>query len=200
MSEQTRKKFDIEEQRANDVIAAIKTIVPLVSVIREWGKVAKELSSVRERLKELELNQETLNRSCEIISNNSVKSAIEEEISIQAKELELFSQRELQLSESYQELDNEIVAYREYMKYFSYVSDEIVDKVLELNSFEDKDEVLAMICLLNHIDNMFNKVYDERLCKVQKIFKKTIGEYATFHEQVVLGAGWNALLNYIIHH
>lgn len=191
MSENTRKKFDIEEQRARDYITAIKTIVPLVSIIREWGKVAKELSSVRERLKELELNQETLNRSCEIISNNSVKSAIEEEISIQAKELELFSQKELQLSEMYFELEEEIKTYREYMDDFLYVSDKIVDKVLELNSFENKEEVLAMLCFFNHVDN--NYCDDDRMLAIARGY----GIVESGNE-IQICSGWNAMLNYLM--
>ena len=38
MSEQARKTFNVKEQKAKDVLAAIQTVKPVITLIREWGK------------------------------------------------------------------------------------------------------------------------------------------------------------------
>ena len=43
MSEQARTVFDIEEQKAKDVLAAIKVVKSVLPIIREWGKKKKNI-------------------------------------------------------------------------------------------------------------------------------------------------------------
>lgn len=48
MSEQSRKMFDIDEQKAKDVLAAIQAVKPVLSLAREWGIKTRTYTQVTE--------------------------------------------------------------------------------------------------------------------------------------------------------
>ena len=191
MSEQTRRKFDIEEQKVKDLISMIRTITPLVSVIRKWGQAGNEVAETKAKFDKFNRNIGKLKDVCKIISNESAKAAVEEEIMLQTVELADASRRNLESTRIYNYLEREIIDYRSYMDSFSGINDRIVNKALELNFFENEEEFFAMLCLFNSIDS--------NLCDNNKLLEKA--RENSFEEGIAIinnCRGWNNILNYLI--
>ena len=145
MSSEARKPFYIEEQRAKDILQAIKTITPVISIIRDWGKAENELTEVTIKVAELEENISALRKSLNIILNEDVNQAINNEIKDQLEELEKVSSKKETLKEKCEKLESEIIDYQRYVKLFQDINTHIMELVLKAYSFEKDDEFFAMI-------------------------------------------------------
>ena len=145
MSLEARKIFNFEEQRANDILQAIKTITPVISIIREWGKAENELTDVTTKVAELKENISALRKSLNIILKEDVKQAINNEIKDQLVELEKFSRKKETLKEKCERHESEIVDYQRYVKLFQDINTHIMELVFKVYSFEKDDEFFAMI-------------------------------------------------------
>lgn len=146
MSEQARKTFNVKEQKAQDVLAAIQTVKPVISLIREWGKrlerykslayknqkLSEEISSIKLTIS-LTINESDLERQLTAILENK-SSEYTESI-----------KEETKLKSICEDLEKEINLYKEYAASFNWVDKTILKALLGLNSFEDKEEFLSMM-------------------------------------------------------
>lgn len=191
MNENPRKEFNFQEQKVKDLISMIRTITPLVSVIREWGRVGNERAELKAKVEKFNRNIKNLKDVCTIISNDSAIAVIEEEIRNQTIELADSSRRNLLSIRIYDSLEREIINYRDYMNHFSGINDTIVNKILKLNFFENEEEFIAMLCLFNSIDS--------NLCDNNKLLENA--KENGFEEGIEIintCRGWNNILNYLI--
>lgn len=151
MSEQARKVFNIEEQKAKDVLAAIKVVQPVLSLIREWGKKEQEYKQLSEDNKKLSEEISSVKHTVRLTINGS---DLERQLTIilkdKSSEYEESSKREAELKCICDKLEREVLLYQEYAKMFSWIYKSIIEKVLELNTFLDKEEYLSMMFLFNN--------------------------------------------------
>lgn len=151
MNKEIRKPFSLEEQRAKDLLAAIKTVTPVIDLIREWGKQEKEYNEVMEKEKALSKEIESIKYVLGIAYTggelkDSLSTLLEKketsykEVSEQVKELKA-------ICDSY---ENEVISYQDYVDLFT-VDEDIILNVLELKLLKTKDEGLAIVFFIyNH--------------------------------------------------
>lgn len=151
MSLEARKIFNFEEQRAKDVLQAIKTITPVISIIREWGKVEEEFLDVSDKLRVLKENISTLRKSLNIISDEFIRNNINDKIKKDSEELKELSSKEETLKEKCERLENEIIEYQRYVEIFKDINSDIMELVFKADSFENNDEYLAIIFIVLNI-------------------------------------------------
>ena len=149
MSQQARKVFDIEEQKAEDVLAAIKVVQPVLSIIREWGgktqeytkltednsRLSNEIASIK-HVVGLTCTLSTLAEElCEILDNKTLvyKESIK---------------KEEELKNICSDMEKEVLLYQEYAKLFSWIDRSTIEKLLNLSHFSEKEEYLSMMFLL----------------------------------------------------
>lgn len=155
MSLEARNTFNSEEQRAKDVLQAIKTITPVISVIKEWGSCEKELIQVADEVTKFKKNISELRESLNIISDEFVRNTINYKIKVDSEELEKISSKKETLKKKCEKLENELIEYKKYAISFKDISDNIMEIVFKENSFENEDEFLAMIFIVLNIDSKF---------------------------------------------
>lgn len=148
MSEQARTVFDIEEQKAKDVLAAIKVVKSVLPIIREWGKKEekyKNLSTYNQKLSE---QIRSINLTIAETDNRHLYPLLKDKNS----EYDESSKREAELKCICDNLEGEVFLYQKYAKIFSWIDKSIIEKVLNLNNFKDKEEYLSMMFLLLNAD------------------------------------------------
>ena len=164
MSSEARKTFCIEEQRAKDILYAIKAISPVIEIIRAWGDAENELTEVTTKVNQLQENISALSKSFNILDIEDAKTAVNNEIKKQEEKLLKFSSRRERLKEKCDDLENEIVEYQKYAKRFQDINTHIMELVLKEYSFEKDDEFLAMIfmCIINESRNLDSRYLVQR--------------------------------------
>ena len=184
MSEQARQVFDLEEQQVKDVLAAIKTILPVISLIREWGKVEKEFNSFENEEKRLSKEIATLGKTLGILSGTAIIDDLAEERNKRVRQWEEIQKKCQELQQKCEEYEREVILYQEYASLFGRKYAYAISKALEQNSLEEKDEVLAILFLLHNKEEGMG--FQERF-QVERCFEK----YLTSN----LLSDWNSMLN-----
>ena len=187
MSKQARKVFDIEEQKAKDVLAAIKTIMPVISRIREWGKVEKEY-------KQIATNNEQLFKEIESIkhviglafSEGQLKKDLSKILEEKSSKYKVDTKKEEELKIVCNVMEIEVISYQKYAGVFDWITKKCLEKVLELNTF-NKEEFLSMMFLLLNA----NVSYEVRKILELK-YSNRIREYRINY--LVSSDGWNYML------
>ena len=148
MSENARTVFNIEEQKAKDVMAAIKAVQPVLSLIREWGKKEQEYKQLSEDNKKLSEEISSVKHTVRLTINGS---DLERQLTIilkdKSSEYEKSKKREEELKCIYDNMGKEVTLYQEYANMFNWIDKSIIEKVLNLSNFEDKEEYLSMMFL-----------------------------------------------------
>lgn len=153
MSVETRKPFNIEEQRAKDLLAATRTITPVISLIREWGKAEKELEEVCGEVKKISKEIKTIKDALKILSGNQVIEALQ----IAEKEkCELHNQlytKTKELQQTCDDFEKEVISYQDYTKQFNRCIDRDVLSEVVLNKLKTQDQRWALLFLAYNADN-----------------------------------------------
>lgn len=150
MSEQARKIFDIEEQQAKDVLAAIQVIVPVISLIREWGKVEQELYAAKNEEIMLREEIEALSRISELLPDISIIDEISGECNKRSKKSTEVEVKCKELQTKYDEYEQQVMSYQKYTSLFGVKYVHGIYRALEQNSFDGKDEFLALFFFLHN--------------------------------------------------
>lgn len=189
MSEQARKVFNIEEQKAKDVLAAIKTVQPVLSIIREWGVKEQEYKHVSENNKKLSEEISSLKHVIGLTCKGlDLEKDLSEILETRSSEYEVSLKGEAELKCICDKLEGEVLLYQEYAKMFSWIDKDIIEKVLNLNNFDDKEEFLSMMFLfLNASISYYN-------LKPLNLF---IGKEGYYTNVFLSSGGWNNMLEYL---
>ena len=148
MSENARTVFNIEEQKAKDVMAAIKAVQPVLSLIREGGKVKKEYTQLREDNVKLSEEIASIKKVIELTCRGlSLEKDLMQILNNKSSEYEKSKKREEELKCIYDNMGKEVTLYQEYANMFNWIDKSIIEKVLNLSNFEDKEEYLSMMFL-----------------------------------------------------
>lgn len=82
-------------------------------------------------------------------------------------------------------MERELILYREYAKLFNWIDISVLERVLNLNNFEDKEEYFSMMFLLLNADiSVYN--LEPLRCFINKE-----GYYANV---LISSRGWNWML------
>ena len=152
MSAETRQPFSLAEQRAKDLLEATKTVVPVISIIREWGKAEKEYNEVEEKQNTLSKEIESIRYVLEIsYTDSKLKDSLSTLLKKKEASYEEVSKRVKQLKDICDSYEEEVINYQEYVKSFT-VDEDIVLDVLNMELLRTKDEGLAIIFFIinNH--------------------------------------------------
>lgn len=187
MSEQARKVFNIEEQRAKDILAAIKTISPVIPLIREWGIAEQQLLPVKEEEKKLKEEIELIKNTINLLEDRVIALLAKEHNKRCRAYSEIYEKCE-ELKQKCKFYESQVIYYREYAELFSWVDIKDLKKLLDLNYFQDKDEFLSMVFLaLNNNNNKSPTLGEwQSLEKSLKISIKDVGS--------IFLNGWNYML------
>lgn len=148
MSENARTVFNIEEQKAKDVLAAIQTVKPVISLIREWGKITKEYTQLKEDNAKLSEEIASIKKVIALTCTGlTLQNDLWQIVNNKSSEYEEAKEKEEELKSIYDNMEKEIIFYREYVNLFNWVDKNIVEEVVKLNDFENKEEFLSMIFL-----------------------------------------------------
>ena len=148
MSQQARTVFNIEEQKAKDVLAAIKVVHPVLAIIREWGVKEKDYEKVSEYNVELSKQMDSIATVCGLACKGlPLEQKLSQMLKNKASEHNETCKRESELKRICDDLEGEVVLYQEYAQMFSWIDKSIIEKVLHLSNFEDKEEYLSMMFL-----------------------------------------------------
>lgn len=150
MSEQARKAFDLEEQQAKDVLAAIKTMVPVISLIREWGKVGQELQEANNEEMRLEEEIASIGKTLGMLSGKAIIDDLAEERNKRCRRHAKIKEKCEKLQHKYDEYEREVMSYQNYASLFGVKYVRGIYIALEQNSFNGKDEFLALFFFLHN--------------------------------------------------
>lgn len=150
MSEQARQVFDIEEQQAKDVLEAIKTIVPVISLIREWGKVEQELEGANKEEMRLEEEIASIGKTLGMLSGTDIINGLAEERNKRCRRYAKIKEKCEKLQTKYDEYEQQVMSYQKYTSLFGVKYVHGIYRALEQNSFDGKDEFLALFFFLHN--------------------------------------------------
>ena len=146
MNTEIRKPFSLEEQRAKDLLAAIKTVTPVIDLIREWGKQEKEYNEVMEKEKALSKEIESIRYVREIsYTEGELRDSLSTILERKEASYKEVSEKVKKLKAICDSYENEVINYRKYVKLFIDVDEDAMLDVLELELLKTKDEGLAIV-------------------------------------------------------
>lgn len=188
MSEQARTVFNIEEQKAKDVLAAIKVVQPVLSLIREGGKIKKEYAQLKEDNVKLSEEMASIKKVIELTcSGLALEKDLMQILNNKSSEYEKSKKREEELKCIYDNMKKEVTLYQEYANLFNWIDKSIIEKVLNLNNFEDKEEYLSMMFLfLNAGISDYN------------LEPLTCSMFRERYYYIPISNGWNWMLNKLL--
>jgi len=191
MREQARQVFDIEEQKAKDVLAAIRVVKPVISICREWGRKYREYSQIDNASldKEIESIKYVIGLTC---TGAALAEQLRQILDKKSSEYEASLRKEKELKGIYDAIEEEICLYQSYAKLFNWIDKSVIERVLRLNNFEDKEEYFSLMFLLLNADISTHNLEPLR-CFINK---------EGYHANALISNngrisnnGWNWLLN-----
>lgn len=185
MIEQARQVFDLEEQKAKDVLEAIQAVKPVISLSREWGRIYREYGQIDNAslAKEIESIRYVIGLTC---TGSELAEQLRQILDKKSSEYEASLKNEKEIKGIYDAIEEEICLYQSYAKLFNWIDKSVIERVLRLNDFEDKEEYFSMMFLLLNA-NIFTHNLEPLRCFINKE-----GYYAN---ALISSNGWNWLLN-----
>ena len=148
MSENARTVFNIEEQKVKDVLTAIQTVKPVISLIREWGKITKQYTELKEDNAKLSEEIASIKKVIALTCTGlTLQNDLWQIVNNKSSEYEESKEREEELKCINDKMEKELIHYQEYANMFNWIDKSIIEKLLNLSDFEDKEEYLSMMFL-----------------------------------------------------
>jgi len=186
MSEQARQIFDFEVQVVKDVIAAAQVVKPVLSLAREWGRKTQEYTQLTadnaKTAKEIEGIKYVIGLTC---TGSTLAEELKELFNKKSLEYEASLKKEEELKRIYDDIEEEICLYQSYAQLFNWIDKRVVEWVLKLNNFEDKEEYFSLMFLLLNADISIHNLEPLRR------FVNKEGYYANV---LMSSRGWNWML------
>lgn len=171
MSEAVRR-FDIKEQWKKDLVGAIATAKPIVSLIRNCGKLEKMLSEIVTKIKNLEEDESCFEQASSKASIDETREFLGKEIERVKEKMGELCRRKGNLQEECDEINGDINKYIQYLYAESnkYKDGQQVQLDSDFLTGADDDTVLTTMILLHHdgwsspvtIDDGFKEIVTER--------------------------------------
>ena len=187
MSEQARKVFNIEEQKAKDVLAAIKAIMPVISLIREWGKVEQEYEQIADANRKLSKEIESIKHVIGLaFSEGQLKKDLLKILEEKSSKYKVDTKKEEELKSICDNMEREVISYQNYAEGFDWITKSVLQELFKLDTFGKEKFFSMMFLLLNA-----NASYEVRKI-VELQYFDCIKEYRI--NCLVSSGGWNYML------
>ena len=164
-----RKNFDVKGQKENDVLAAIKVVTPVISIIREWGKADRELSKVKTEINKLQKEVKAIDAVLEIFPKSSITKVLKEEKEQREQKAKNLEGRKDQLEENCTNLIGEVINYQEYVRVFRWIDEEMIKFLFDPDLSETGYDLYAIIFFVDNcsdnrekVREIFNESFPER--------------------------------------
>lgn len=145
MSSEARKVFDVEEQKAKEIITAIRAVASVIPLIRDWGKYQTELYDVTEKLKELDEIIDAMAITINSIEKDSLKQQLQIELHERNENYNIHKMREMELQGICENIEKEVISYQKYAKLHGWATFDDLKKALELEPFEEYEDLLSIM-------------------------------------------------------
>ena len=182
MSTETRQAFHLANQKEKDILAAVKNITPVISVIREWGKTEQEydlaLIEKDKVLKEIMSIEHVLEIS---FSGSEIKEPLSKELEKKKENVQKLSTKTQRLKKICDYFELEVMEYQSYARLFSWWIDEkICEKVVKSLSSKEENLAIVFLVLNSGTNGSYLSVYNE------------LENSGTYCECII--KGWNYML------
>lgn len=185
MSTETRQAFNLSNQKEKDILAAVKTITPVISIIREWGKAEREISEVKGKLKKNNAEYQRLSSIADRITEIG-KNALNIAFERNYEERKKLSERVNKLQEVCNNFEKQVINYQNYVRTFKHVEGNIIQMIQGSNLFEnEEDSVCFLVFFIYNID--------EDLRKYEYLFNKV----SSYFEEKQIECSWTNILQYL---
>lgn len=144
MSEQARKRFDIEEQREKDLLQVVKNITPVIPLIREWGKTEKKLSITEKEEERLKEEIGALDMTIKLLKGD-IRVALAREHDQRCEELRKIREQCEELRNACEDFESEVHSYERYTELYNWGK---IFQLLNSDTFQNNEEVLALMFLI----------------------------------------------------
>lgn len=141
------KEFNLEEQKSKDLITAVKTIIPVISIIRKWGKRKRTCEYYQIENKIMYRRIEVIEHKMSSIDEDYVENIVipeYEEMTARYKETCSIIK---EYSHVLEQFESSVNKYKEYATLYSWITVKDVEKTLNLNTFSE-DEILSLLFLI----------------------------------------------------
>ena len=145
MSSEARKVFDIEEQKAKEIIAAIKASAPVIPLIREWGRYEKELYNVTVKIEELHKITDAIAITIEAVEDDSLKEQLQRELNTRVINHNVAKIRESELQDICKNIEKEVISYQKYARIHDWVTLDNLKEALKLEPFEEEKDLFSIM-------------------------------------------------------
>lgn len=153
MHEEIRKEFNFKEQKVKDIILAVDTIFPVISIIRKWGESEKEYNICKQEIKTM---QHTLNDISDKMDTASVEQLrdilMPEFEEIQRKYDETLSKIK-QIYNICKTYEREVIQYQKYARLFNWITISDLTNVLEIFKPLSEERLTILFIIFNNNDN-----------------------------------------------
>lgn len=188
MSSEARKVFDIEEQKAKEIIAAIKAVAPVIPLIREWGRYEKELYNVTVKIEELHKITDAIAITIEAVEDDSLKEQLQRELNTRVINYNVAKIRESELQDICNNIEKEVISYQKYARIHGWVTLDNLKEALKLEPFEeDKDLFSIMFFIYNRNSMESSKEKEKSFIKDRYSINKQICSFIL--------QDWNTMLD-----
>lgn len=191
MSEQVHKEFNLYEQKAKDILSAIIAIIPVVSIIRNFGSAEKECERLQSDVVVKTAGEiVSISETIRILDDEDMKKTLSKILLEKQKMYNIAKEKQKHLEEQKRDLLCEIQRYQTYIELFEDwdVDKDLLQDVLELHPFNDEEEFLALLCFIlnNRFEVAVSKKVLEKDCFSSRSYSKKL-----------LEKGWNYMFEYL---
>lgn len=145
MNSEARKVFDVEEQKAKEIITAIKAIAPVIPLIREWGRFEKELYNVTVKIEELHKITDAIAITIEAVEDDSLKEQLQRELNTRVINHNVAKIRESELQDICNNIEKEVISYQKYARIHGWVTLDNLKEALKLEPFEEEKDLFSIM-------------------------------------------------------
>lgn len=189
MNTEKRKVFNLEDQKVKDILAAIKTITPVISLISVWGKKERAYEEVSDDVKKVSKDIKILRDAAKILSDQQAKELLSKTEREKYDLYQALSQKEEILKRECKELEDEVNAYVNYAKKWVGITKNTIDRLISLNSYTKYDDAMALL-FFAHITTDYTSIERRKIIRYLSINGQDPG---------VIEVGWNKFINYLKH-
>lgn len=147
MYKKVRKEFKCYEQILKIYLDAIKTVTPVISIVKKLGEVERNLAAARKEYETLASNIETLEEVIDMLKVPIRKLASERE----KKQYRLNKKEEecIALENEQDNLEQQIEEYEAYASIFDWPDIQYIKDVINVDGFTKKNYYAAMFLMFN---------------------------------------------------
>ena len=181
MSTEIRKAFNLVNQKEKDILAAVKNIIPVISVIREWGKIEQEYNLALIEKNKVLTEIKSIEHVLEIaFSGDEIKEPLSKQLEKKKENVQELWNKTQRLKKTCEYLELEVMEYQSYARLFSWINEEDFKKAVKSLSSREENLAIIFLALNSGARGHWYNAYDDE------------GESSKYYNHLLFG--WNVTL------